>query len=117
MTVYIDILIFVNIVVNTVILWVSAAFLRQDPKPLRFIGAVLICCVYGFFVCLPEMSFLLNFFCKVFFGGVISLIAFKAKNFSSYIKNTFVVDGDTPFVVRFAVFKRLHICEKRKCVL
>ena len=90
MTVYIDILIFVNIVVNTVILWVSAAFLRQDPKPLRFIGAVLICCVYGFFVCLPEMSFLLNFFCKVFFGGVISLIAFKAKNFSSYIKNTLV---------------------------
>ena len=64
MTVYLDILLFVNIAVNTAILWVSARFLKQNPSPLRFLAALSVCCIYGLAVCFPSLGILMNIFLK-----------------------------------------------------
>ncbi len=86
LTVYVDILIFVNVVVNTVILWLTARILRLDTKPLRLIGAVALSVVYGFAVCLPGFSFLLNIAAKLLSGALIVFTAFGFGNFRRFIK-------------------------------
>ena len=86
LTVYVDILIFVNVVVNTVILWLTARILRLDTKPLRLIGAVVLSVVYGFAVCLPQLAFLLNAFAKLLSGALIVFVAFGFVNIRKFIK-------------------------------
>lgn len=87
LTVYVDILIFVNIVVNTVILWLTARILRLDTKPMRLIFAVAISVAYGFAVCLPQMSFLLNAAAKLVSGTCIVFVAFGFGNLRRFLKS------------------------------
>ncbi len=86
LTVYVDILIFVNVVVNTVILWLTARILRLDTKPLRLIFAVAISVAYGFAICLPQLSFLLNIAAKFISGALIVFVAFGFGNVRKFIK-------------------------------
>ena len=86
LTVYVDILIFVNVVVNTVILWLTARIMRLDTKPLRLIFAVAISVAYGFAICLPQLSFLLNIAAKFISGALIVFVAFGFGNVRKFIK-------------------------------
>lgn len=90
MVIYVDILLFINIVVNTAILWCTAKLVRTDVKPLRFLCAVFICCVYGFAVVLPNLGVLLNVFVKFIISAVIVFVAFGGKPLRGFLKKYFM---------------------------
>jgi stage II sporulation protein GA (sporulation sigma-E factor processing peptidase) len=81
-TVYIDILFFINLVINYFILLAVTNILHRKDKRLRlFLGACL-GAVYSLFIFFPELSFLYSSVLKFIFSVAIVVVAYK---FSSII--------------------------------
>ena len=90
MKVYLDILLFVNIVVDAAILWASAKILHITMKPLRFFSALIISCAYGFIVILPDFGFMANIFMKICMSVLIAAVAFSLRPFKGFMKKYFI---------------------------
>lgn len=84
--VYVDILLFVNAVINSTLLYLTYKILGIKPSPLRFAGAVVISTAYGLIVCVPALSFTLNILFKIFVALLIAFVAFDFKNIIVYGK-------------------------------
>ncbi len=88
MTVYIDILLFVNLIINGAILFASAKLTGARTSFGRFATADAIISVYGLTVCLPAMSFTLCTAIKTVVSVFVSMIAFRTRTVRSLLKNT-----------------------------
>ena len=87
-TVYIDILLFVNLVINGVILFACAKLTGAKTTFGRFAIADTFISVYGLTVCLPTISFTLCTAVKSLAAVIVSMIAFKTRSLRSLLKNT-----------------------------
>ena len=76
MTVYVDLLLFFNVAVDSALLWLTARLLRRPVSALRFLGALALMCLYGMAVCFPAFAFAVNVFLRVSFAALIVLTAF-----------------------------------------
>ena len=88
--VYIDILLFVNTVINGMIIYITSRLLGIKSSPARFAGATAIASFYGLMVCFPAFSFTLNIIFKGLAALLICLTAFKFKTIKGYFKNVFI---------------------------
>lgn len=87
-TVYLDILLFVNLIINGVILFACTRLTGAKTSFGRFAMADTFISVYGLAVCLPPISFTLCTAIKSLAAVIVSMIAFKTKSFRSLLKNT-----------------------------
>ncbi|MDF2685301.1 MAG: sigma-E processing peptidase SpoIIGA, partial [Clostridia bacterium] len=87
LVIYIDILFFVNTVINGMIIYITSRLLGIKPSPARFAGATAIASFYGLMVCFPAFTFTLNIVFKGLAALLISLTAFKFKTIKGYLKN------------------------------
>ena len=90
MVVYLDILILVNVVVDAVLLWITAKIIHRDAPALRMLSALFISVAYGTLVCLPPFSIALNIVFRAAAAFLISFIAFGFPSLRGFIKNTVV---------------------------
>lgn len=93
--VYIDILFFVNLMINTVILTASASLLRIKYSPPRLFLGALTGAVYACIIFFPEVHILYTFIFKIIMAVVISVISFSPKSFKQAVKQTAVFFGTT----------------------
>ncbi len=109
--IYLDILILENIVINYMILAVTAKFSRIKTSSLRlFIGA-LVGALYIIFVFLPDMKIYTSVFAKIILSFVMIAIAFKFGRIVSFFK-TLALFYITTFVFAGAGFALLYFNSK-----
>ncbi len=94
-SVYIDILFFVNLMINTVILTASATLLRIKYSPPRLFFGALTGAVYACIIFFPEVHILYTFVFKLIMAAVISIISFSPKSFKQAVGQTAVFFGTT----------------------
>ena len=89
-TVYIDILLFVNLTVNGAILFSTARMTGAKMTFGRFAAADAAASVYGFCVCLPPFGFMLGMAAKTLFSLLVSAAAFGIGSWRLLMKNSCV---------------------------
>lgn len=90
LVIYLDVLLFVNVVVNFTILYITYKILGMKVSKPRIIFATALTSLYGLVVCLPQMSILLNIFFKIAIAAITVLIAFDFKGAKFFLKSILV---------------------------
>ncbi|NCC87410.1 MAG: hypothetical protein EOM05_06020 [Clostridia bacterium] len=85
-SVYIDILIAINIFVNYFLLLETAFISHEKPKRLRLLLASTLGGVYSLIIILPEMNVFLSILLKLILSTTIILAAFKIKNIRHFLR-------------------------------
>lgn len=91
MTVYIDVLIFVNVFINFFILRLASAIGREQAKILRILLASGVGALFSLYIFLPLSNFFTQTLVKIVTSAVVVFVAFR-------------FDGFRPFLRRWAVF-------------
>lgn len=105
--IYLDILILENIVVNYMILAVTARFSRIKTSSLRMFLGALIGALYLVFVFLPDMKFYQSVLAKIILSIFIIAIAFKSVKLITFFK-TLALFYITTFIFAGAGFALLY---------
>ncbi len=87
MVIYIDVLVFTNIIINYCILSASQKFLHIKTSQIRLVLASLFAAVFSLTALINNLHFLTSLFLKIVCAGVMCLIAFYKNSFISYIKS------------------------------
>lgn len=75
--VYIDELIFVNLVMNLTVLWLTSRFTGSRVLPVRMLTAATVGCIYALSLFIPNFGLVSGLFFKLFLGILMVLIAFR----------------------------------------
>ncbi len=105
MVVYIDVLIFINVIINYLILCAVRRFLCAKSSQFRIIIAAFIGSLFSLTVFLKDTGVILSFILKLLCATIISFIAFSASDIRLYLKyivTTFV------FTIIFTAFAILY---------
>lgn len=86
-TIYIDVLICINLIINYFILLASGKFTKAPPKQYRIILGALFGAICSLIILMPELNFFINFFSKIIIAAIIILITYGYKNRKFFIKN------------------------------
>lgn len=86
MTVYIDVLFFVNFIINILIVEGCGTIICEDTKWYRTIIASLAGAIYAVLVFFPNLKFTQTFFMKAAVSGIMVLCAFKIKSKPHFLK-------------------------------
>ncbi len=97
MTVYADILMLVNFIVDYFLILLTAKFLHTKPKLFRLILSSALGGVFSLYILLPQSTFFLQMLVHIFMCMALCLVAFGFKNIKSFFRNT-----TTLFAVNFA---------------
>ena len=97
MTVYADILMLVNFVVDYFLLLLSAKFLHIKTKLIRLILSAAVGGVLSLYILLPQSKIFLQIFVHILMSSVLVFVAFGFKNIKCFCRNT-----ATLFCVNFA---------------
>lgn len=87
LVIYLDVLLFVNVVVNFTILYLTYKILGMKISKPRIIFATALTSLYGLVVCLPQMSVLLNIFFKAAIAVITVLTAFDFRGIKIFLKS------------------------------
>ncbi|NJD01243.1 MAG: sigma-E processing peptidase SpoIIGA [Ruminiclostridium sp.] len=111
MVIYLDILILENIVINFMILSVTARFSRIKTSSFRkFLGA-LVGAIYVIFIFLPDMKIYTSVLAKIILSFIIIAISFKSKKLLTLLK-TLALFYITTFLFAGAGFALLYFNAK-----
>lgn len=86
-TIYIDILISINMIVNYFILLSTAKFLRFSIRRKKIILASLVGAVYSLYILVPEINIILSILIKLLMSATIVFIAFSKMSKKNFIKS------------------------------
>lgn len=89
MTVYADVLILLNAVIDYLIISLTSYITDTYIKPLRAVIAAFVGSLFSLLIFLPELFVLLQLAILLLSSALIILVAFGIKNIKSYIKNFF----------------------------
>lgn len=84
--IYLDVLLFVNAVINFTILFLTCRISGAELSKPRLFFATALSSLYGLVVCLPKMTFLLNFFVKAAVAALTVFIAFDFRGRKIFLK-------------------------------
>lgn len=87
-TIYIDILVGVNLFINYLLLLCVSRFLALEGKQKRLIGAAFVGALYSLIILLPEINPILSLLLKLLMSFSIVVIAFGLKDFKSFLRET-----------------------------
>ena len=85
-TVYIDVLFFINLLINLILLYVSARLLSLKIKPLRFLIASFFGALYSVLIFFPDFNVFYSGSAKLLSSLAIIAIAFNIKGWRLYFK-------------------------------
>lgn len=85
-TVYIDVLFFINLLINLILLYVSAKLLSLKLKPLRFLIASVLGALYSVLIFFPDFNVFYSGSAKFLSSFAIVAIAFNIKGWRLYFK-------------------------------
>ncbi len=97
MTVYVDILVLVNFIVDYFLLLLAAKFLHIKPKALRLILAAVLGGVFSLYILLPQTNFFLQILIHILMCAALSFTTFGFGDIKCFSRNTV-----TLFCVNFA---------------
>lgn len=109
MTIYIDIVIIENLIMNYIILLATGMVLKIEIKHMRLILASLVGAIYTVLVYMQIISIYSNFLLKIILSFVIVYIAFRVQSIKQMWKNllffylTSFVFGGTAFALLYIV--------------
>lgn len=86
-TVYIDVLLCVNLIINYFILLAVAKYTKIVPKQFRIIFGSIFGAICSLIIFLPEIHFIINLLIKILIAAIIVLITFGLHNKKSFLKN------------------------------
>lgn len=86
MVIYVDVLIFINIIINYCILSVTKKFLALKSSQLRLIIASFISALFSLSVFLPECNIIISLLIKISCAFAMCIIAFEYSGVITYIK-------------------------------
>ena len=103
-TVYVDVLVVVNIFIDFLLLLGTGRFLQLKSKLLRLILESLLGGAQSLVALLPEIPAALNILLDLLFASALVLIAFGKADFRSFLKRTLVFFGVSFFFCGIMVF-------------
>ena len=121
MTIYIDIVIIENLIMNYIILLATGMVLKIEIKHMRLILASLVGAIYTVLVYMQIIPIYSNFLLKIILSFVIVYIAFRVQSIKQMWKNllffylTSFVFGGTAFALLYIV-KPQEILMKNRCI-
>lgn len=86
-TIYIDVLICVNLIINYFILLAAARFTKATPKQYRIISGASFGAICSLIILIPELNFSINLILKLIIAAIITFITYGFKNTKFFIKN------------------------------
>ncbi len=84
--IYVDVLIFVNLIVNYFLILATAKFLYLKVSPLRLIFGEILGSAYSLYIFLPDLPVALALLVRLFMAATIVLVTFGAKSFKIFAK-------------------------------
>lgn len=97
MTVYADVLMLVNFVVDYFLILISSRFLNKKPRLYRLLIASAIGGIFSLYIFLPRTNFLINCGAQIFMCVLMCLVAFGFGGIKSFLRGVSVL-----FCVNFA---------------
>lgn len=86
MEVYLDMLIFENLIMNYLILWVTAKFSKERTNFIRLIISSVIGALYATIMFFPSLRFIYTFLFKILLSFVLVVVAFYPSKLRQFIK-------------------------------
>ena len=91
MTVYVDTLVFTNVIIDYILLNITGKILKINYKQFRLILASFLGGISSLIILLPSLHFLFNFVVRLFVTVIIVLTGFGYKNLRYFAKRIFVL--------------------------
>ncbi len=108
MTIYIDVVLIENLVMNYIILFATAVVLKLKIKQIRLISGSLVGAIYTVISYISGLRIYANFFLKLILSVIIIYIAFNPKNLKKLLKFTLIFYL-TSFVFGGAAFALIYV--------
>lgn len=108
MTIYIDVVLIENLVMNYIILFATAVVLKLKIKQIRLISASLVGAIYTVISYISGLRIYANFFLKLILSVIIIYIAFNPKSLKKLLKFTLIFYL-TSFVFGGAAFALIYV--------
>lgn len=108
MTIYIDVVLIENLVMNYIILFATAVVLKLKIKQIRLISASLVGAIYTVISYISGLRIYANFFLKLMLSVIIIYIAFNPKSLKKLLKFTLIFYL-TSFVFGGAAFALIYV--------
>ena len=113
MTIYIDVVLIENLIMNYIILFATAVVLKLKVKHIRLIIGSFVGAVYTIISYISELKIYSNFFLKLILSLVIIYIAFNPKTIKQLLKNTLIFYL-TSFVFGGAAFALIYVVKPQE---
>ena len=113
MTIYIDVVLIENLIMNYIILFATAVVLKLKVKHFRLIIGSFVGAVYTIISYISELKIYSNFFLKLILSLVIIYIAFNPKTIKQLLKNTLIFYL-TSFVFGGAAFALIYVVKPQE---
>lgn len=85
-TIYIDILVGVNLFINYFLLLITAHFMCAKWKPIRLVFGELLSGLFSLYILIPEINIFLSIIVKILMSVIIVLTVFGFKNIKIFLK-------------------------------
>ena len=108
MTIYMDVVLIENLVMNYIILFATAVVLKLKIKQIRLISASLVGAIYTVISYISGLRIYANFFLKLMLSVIIIYIAFNPKSLKKLLKFTLIFYL-TSFVFGGAAFALIYV--------
>lgn len=93
MTVYADILVLVNFVVDYFLISIACHFLHQKPRLWRLILASLLGGIFSLYILLPQSNTVIQIFIQILMSMALCAVAIGFKNLKSFLRRAAVLFG------------------------
>ena len=113
MTIYIDVVLIENLLMNYIILFATAVVLKLKIKQIRLISASLVGAIYTVISYISGLRIYSNFFLKLILSVIIIYIAFNPKNLKKLLK-FILIFYLTSFVFGGAAFALIYVVKPQE---
>lgn len=90
MTIYIDLIFFENIIMNSIIIYATSIIIKQKPKILRLLISSIIGAIYSIALYITNYKIYTSIFSKIILSIIMMYVAFKPSNLKKLFKQVLI---------------------------
>ena len=91
MTIYIDLIFFENIIMNSIIIYATSIIIKQKPKILRVLISSIIGAIYSIALYITNYKIYTSIFSKIMLSIIMMYVAFKPSNLKKLFKQVLIL--------------------------
>ena len=91
MTIYIDLIFFENIIMNSIIIYATSIIIKQKPKILRVLISSIIGAIYSIALYITNYKIYTSIFSKIILSIIMMYVAFKPSNLKKLFKQVLIL--------------------------